>query len=130
MIFNEGIEIETNQISDGFHTFGELYEHRIQIYITLCRVLSKLPTIKISSIEGSREIAAIPVWRSWNHSDGTPAFGGGWFVLGIYDKPGKQITYHLLDSYWEQCSFAKELERAPDFDGHTSADVLERLKQL
>jgi hypothetical protein len=27
--------INTNQISDGYHTFGELYDHRISLFIAL-----------------------------------------------------------------------------------------------
>ena len=70
-----------------------------------------------------------PVWRSKNHSDGEPAFGGTWFVLGINKEKGKQITYHLPMSKWDETDFAETLEKAPEFDGHTSQDVLERLKK-
>lgn len=100
------------KISDGYHTFAELYEHRIELYITLCRVLR----IKY------------PIWRSRLHSDGTGF--EGWFVLGLDTMRGKQITYHLPDSRWDDCGFAMTLPQAPPFDGHTSADVLERLRKL
>lgn len=109
LISQEGID--TNKISDGYHTFGELYEHRIQLFIALCRYNGK-------------------AWISRFHSDGKLAFGGGWFVIGIGKDPGTQITYHLPDHYWEQCSFAEVLNKAPRFDGHSSDDVLERLMKL
>jgi hypothetical protein len=33
-------------------------------------------------------------------------------------------------SRWEETNFAPELEKAPEWDGHTPADVLDRLKAL
>ncbi len=106
------IKCDTNEVSDGYHTFGELYEHRIQLYMALCR--------KIAYDQH--------VWRSKLHSDGTSF--DGWFVLGIRQVEGKQITYHLPESKWDECSFATTLDRAPAWDGHTAAEVLQRLKHL
>lgn len=114
----DGKEIEVgdpNLISDGYHTFGELYEHRIALYIALARMVRKY---------GPKD-----VWMSERHGDGSRF--DGWFVLGIGDKVGQQITYHLPMRRWEECSeFAEMLGRAPEYDGHTSAGVLERLRQL
>ena len=70
------------------------------------------------------------VWRSKKHSDGELAFGGTWFVLGIGKENGKQMTYHLPIDRWDECGFAETLEQAPEFDGHSSDDVLKRLKNL
>lgn len=114
MIRAEGEELE---VSDGYHTFDELYEHRITLFITLCRVICAITTGEF-----------IRVWKSKLHSDGKGY--EGWFILGIFDEKGKQISYHLPISKWEETSFVEELERAPEWDGHTSADVLERLKTL
>lgn len=50
--------------------------------------------------------------------------------MGINKDKGEQITYHLPIKYWEECSFAPILEKAPEWDGHTPADVLNRLKSL
>jgi hypothetical protein len=112
--------MDTNKVSDGYHTFGELYEHRITNYLVLCRELAHNPKRHDSH----------PVWRSKNHSDGQPAYGGGWFVLGIGTEPGQQITYHLPIAAWDKTWFAKELDKAPEFDGHTPADVLNRLAEI
>ena len=102
------------QISDGYHTFEELYDHRIELYIALCRTLSYYEHMNNT-------------WRSKLHSDGTSM--PGLFVLGINTLIGRQITYHLPISRWDNCDFAEELEKAPEFDGHTSKDVLARLKE-
>lgn len=106
-------------LSDGYHTFNELYDHRCQLFITLCRVLHRLTP----QIKGGWE-----VWRSTTHSDGE--IWQGWFLLGIGTGLGLQMTYHLPMRLWEQTSFAATLEKAPVWDGHTSADVLDRLQSI
>jgi hypothetical protein len=100
---------QTGDISDGYHTFDELYEHRIELYIALCKTQKE-------------------VWRSKLHSDGS--YFNGWFILGINKEKGKQITYHLPISKWNNCDFAETLNIAPKWDGHTSNDVLNRLQFL
>lgn len=106
--------LDTNLISDGYHTFGELYEHRITLFIALCRIYSL-------------EMGG-PVWKSKKHHDGTSY--DGWFIMGIFKNKGCQISYHLPISRWDDIDYCEELECAPEWDGHTSNDVLERLKQL
>lgn len=108
---------DTNLISDGYHTFAELYEHRIVLYIKLAEMASCMG-------DANSEI----VWRSKTHSDGS--VWDGWFILGINTSAGKQITYHLPSSKWDETDFANTLDKAPDWDGHNPADVLERLKEL
>jgi len=108
--------INKGDISDGYHTFNELYEHRHALFIALCEQLSRNITGRYC------------VWRSRYHFD--RSFYNGWFILGIHTLPGKQITYHLPDSYWDKTSFALLLEYAPQWDGHTSSDVIERLGKL
>ena len=107
---------------DGYHTFDELCDHRITLYIALC-LMTELNYVKTSSLR-------YKAWRSRNHSDGEPAFGGTWFVLGIGKEKGSQITYHIPIERWDETDFAETLEKAPEWDGHTSADALERLKKL
>lgn len=102
--------IGTGKISDGYHTFDELYEHRIALFLALCR---QIPA---------------NVWRSRLHDDGS--YFDGWFLLGINKQKGKQITYHLPNSKWDETNFAETLEKSPEWDKHTSNDVVERLKKL
>lgn len=108
-------KIVNGDISDGYHTFDELYEHRITLYIALCRKLSQI------HYKGF-------IWMSKLHSDGSKF--DGWFVLGIGKEKGEQITYHLPESKWDECYFAEELEKAPEFDGHAPSNVLERIENL
>jgi len=120
-------EIDTSLISDGFHTFGDLYEHRIELFITLCRHRAMICRQAKEPELSYHNSVWIP-WKTKLHSDGSSF--DGWFVLGIGQEQGTQITYHLPMNKWDECYFAAELEKAPPFDGHSSQDVLERLKQL
>ena len=54
----------------------------------------------------------------------------GWFIMGIGTGEGNQVTYHLPIRLWEETGFAETLDRGPEWDGHTSDDVLERIKNL
>lgn len=102
--------VDTNLISDGYHTFGQLYDHRIKLWIALCHKRRSC------------------CWRSKLHSDGSE--WQGWFLLGMYYEQGKQISYHLPMSEWDNCWGISELPKAPMFDGHTPDDVLYRLSRL
>ena len=95
------------QISDGYHTFDELYDHRMLLFIAL--------------MNAHKDIS----WKSKKHADGS-MFDGDWFVAGM-DLPTGQITYHLKSEYWNLAS-VKDLPHAPEWDGHTSIDALNRLK--
>ena len=105
---------------DGYHTFEELYDHRITLFVVLCKKLAR------ENENDPRQ--GIDIWRSKLHHDGTSF--EGWFILGFGKDAGRQITYHLPLSRWDETKFADTLERAPEFDVHTSDDVLERLKKL
>ena len=109
-------KVDTNHVSDGFHTFGELYEHRITLFIALAKQLLKRKSFKL------------PIWKTRKHDDGVA--WEGWFIVGIGEQAGEQISYHLPESKWPECAFIPERERAPKWDGHTSEDVLIRLKKL
>ena len=91
-------------VSDGYHSFDELYAHRCTLFAALCH-----------QMEGS-------AWKSWLHDDGTKY--EGWFVAGL-ELPTGQITYHLPESFWPKLK-VKEVEKSL-YDGHTSDDVIKRL---
>lgn len=118
-----------SQVSDGYHTIAELYDHRITLYIALCRCMESFISQNQQAMTGREMEHPMRPWRSKTHSDGKPAYEG-WFIMGIGKEKGKQISYHLPLSRWDETEFAETLEQAPEWDGHTSADVLERLKEL
>ena len=116
-------DYDTNLISDGYHTFGELYEHRYALFIALCQMWLEVEKSWDSSFLG--DVKPTYVWKAKNNADGT--HWDGWFILGLYPEEGEQITYHLPMKYWDQIDCAA-YEDNPFYDGHTSADVLKRLQ--
>jgi hypothetical protein len=124
--------IFADDISDGYHTFQELYEHRFELYLALIKIYDNYMTPLGTKVR---------CWKSKLHSDGTMFEGD--FILGmkyntknnfiVEDKKitdvWEHITYHLPMKYWSRANVI-ELERAPEWDGHTSKDVLKRLAAL
>lgn len=119
------------EVSDGYHTMKELYEHRFRLYLALVKVYDNYITPMDCRVK---------CWKSRAHSDGSPMFEG-MFLLGMTvtqprstfdpNEPDKtyQITYHLPDRLWHLAKVI-EMETPPQYDGHTSQDVLERLLRL
>lgn len=95
--------------SDGYHTFNELYHHRAVLFSVIVKAFSD------------------KAWKSLRHHDGT--MYEGMFIVGI-DTPDGQATYHYdIDPYWDMFE-CRELERAPEWDGHTPAQAIERIGRL
>lgn len=107
---------EEMQVSDGYHTMDELYEHRIVLFIALCKQIEEVD---------ENTIGPNRVWRSKLHSDGSEY--EGWFIMGINIEKGSQISYHLPMRVWNITNFADTLDKAPEWDKHSSTDVLYRL---
>lgn len=99
----------SEDISDGYHTMQELYNHRHMLFIALCRSMPEL------------------AWRARIHDDGSAY--EGWFIAGIH-LPTGDISYHFPIELWElfDNSMIVTSNKAPKWDGHTASDVLERLK--
>ncbi len=110
----------TDDISDGYHTFGELYAHRFALFAALCHCIQD---------EDYQPANKRGVWKSRLHHDGTVPFGGGWFIAGIGIFVNEQISYHWPLKLWDQLH-VPELEKAPLWDGHTPEDVIKRLLAL
>ena len=109
--------VSTKDISDKWHTFGiiqnicglwdmveciiELYHHRMILTLVLLRQ--------------NKDKA----WKSKQHHDGT-MFDDS-FICGI-DTPEGQYSYHYDLEHWDLFNI-KELEKAPEYDGHKPKDV-------
>lgn len=103
------------EATDGYHSFDELYEHRVRLFIALCKILKE-------------DANHNGIWRSKANADNS--IYDGWFIMGIGKQKSKQISYHLPNRVWEATNFAETLPVAPEWDGHTPNDVIERLKSL
>ena len=95
--------------SDGYHTFNELYDHRFALFLNLIKC----------NLDSA--------WVSDTHSDGEPSYEG-WVLVGL-QLPTGQISYHLPNRLIATLARmgVKFLPIAPQWDGHTSADVVKRL---
>jgi hypothetical protein len=93
---------------DEHHTMDELYEHRHALFCALMR-----SNWRIS-------------WYGLKHSDGT--MYDGWFIAGM-NLPTGTISYHMPISqlHHVENTWIKRLENAPEWDGYTPDDVVERL---
>lgn len=115
-------EGETNHISDGFHTFGELYDHRITLFLALVSI------VRTTQIPPDEKFV---VWWSRRHHDDT--FYPGWVIVGVTNlQNGQMISYHIPHTYikiLEVTMNIPELKKAPMYDGHTPDDVIKRLKE-
>ena len=95
--------------SDGYHTFKELYHHRAILFSVIVAIFPELS------------------WKSMKHHDGT--MYDGMFIVGI-NTPSGQATYHYdVEPYWSifRC---KDLENAPEWDGHTPESAIRRISTL
>lgn len=94
--------ISRKNISDGYHSFDELYYHRMILFSII--------------LNQNKDIA----WKSKKHHDGT-MFDENSFICGI-ETPEGQYTYHYNLEHWDRFK-VKELEFAPEYDGHKPKDI-------
>lgn len=96
-------------LSDGYHTFNELYHHRAILFSVIC---NSMPD---------------KAWKSKLHDTGD--MFDNMFIVGI-ETPNGQATYHYdIEPYWDMFK-VKELEKAPKWDGHTPVDAINRIATL
>lgn len=96
-------------ISDNYHSFEELYSHRMVLFLALMKSHPQLS------------------WKSKKHQDGS--MYDGYFIAGM-ELPGiGAISYHIVDNFWDKCPEIQELEFGKPWDGHSSEDVIVRLSK-
>ncbi len=93
--------VNPSRLTDGYHTFQELYVHRMELFKVICHQNKS------------------HAWKSKLHDDWT--MYPNYFIVGI-NTPEGSFTYHYKMEFWDSFNVA-ELERAPEWDGHTSADI-------
>ena len=100
--------------SDGYHSYGELYEFRKMYNAAFFNKLAEIPGNPYN------------VNKSMRHSDGELSFGGGWFIVAA-ELPTGQISNHYTIENWDLFKVPDYDQAILDFDGHTPSDVLERM---
>jgi len=101
-------EIIDGDISDGYHTFEEMYDHRHSLYLALIKMAINLN---------------LKVYYKPDHFQGYDA---------VYlELPQGQISYHLPSGFRGILDRLKIPVVTVDcYDGHTGKDVLERLSEF
>lgn len=99
---------DKGDISDGYHTFNELYYYRMLYNAAFFNLLPKEW-----------------VHKSKKHHDGEECFGGGWFIV-MANLPTGQVSNHYELKDWDLFQIP-EKEIADEWDGHTPQEAAERL---
>ena len=102
-------ETGIGDLSDGYHTFNELYHHRAVLFSVICNSFKSL------------------AWKSKKHNDGT--MYNGMFIVGIATPKGDATYHYDIEPYWNMFD-VKELDKAPEWDGHTPSEAIERISKL
>lgn len=97
---NEAPEIN-GSTSDGYHTFDELYEHRMILFSVILNL--------------HKDIS----WKSKLHHDGT--MYDDYYIVGIKTPEG-EYTFHYHMDTWDTFD-VPEIENAPEWDGHKPSDI-------
>lgn len=119
-------------ISDGYHTFDELYDHRDLLFVNLCLKAKHLQQEELKGAEflyasGPLKIKDVTWWR--HDPDGKEAHYPGYFLLFLQQAEGAQISYHIQDKFLPLIK-GKIPNGGPEWDKHTSKDVLVRMEEM
>lgn len=103
-LINDQIEAldDKSLISDGSHTFDELYYHRMVLFSIICNQNKKV------------------AWKSWKHDDDT--MFEDYFIVGVTTTEG-DYSYHYHKDHWGKFN-VKQLLNAPPWDGHEPKDII------
>jgi hypothetical protein len=99
---------DMGEISDGYHTFNELYYYRMLYNAAFFNLLPK----------GM-------VHKSKRHHTGEECFGGGWFIV-MANLPTGRVSNHYELKDWDLFK-VPEKEFADEWDGHTPQEAAKRL---
>ena len=103
---------DTGQVSDGYHTFDELYRYRMLYHAW--------------AVKAWRQ-KGWTVVKSHRHHDGEQCLGGGWFIVSA-QLPSGQVSNHYEDQYWDLFD-CPAVDRAPEWDGHTPQQAADRIER-
>lgn len=109
----------TEDTSDGFHTFKELYEFRLLLNAAVFNAWENIDSYAIAPY----------VCKSKLHSDGSIPFNDpNWFIV-VAELPCGQISFHYEMKDWDLFEIP-EVNLPPEYDGHTAQDVAVRLREF
>lgn len=101
-------------LSDGYHTFEELYNYRAQYNAAYFNALAREEKYNVH--------------KSWKHHDGNWCFGQPkeWFIV-VAELPEGPISNHYKANMWGYFNIPEYNQSITKYDGHTPKDALSRL---
>jgi hypothetical protein len=98
-----------HDMSDGYHTMGELYDHR--------RALTRALALALGFY----------AYRSKAHHPGDDPMFEGYFIVGLMLPQAGTVTYHYKLEHWDEFEDVPTLDHALKWDGAQPAASVERL---
>lgn len=105
---------DRGEISDGYHTFNELYRYRMLYNAIAFNELCD---------------RGFKVQKSIRHSDGELCFGGSHFIV-IAELPSGQVSNHYKLKYWDLFHVREVDIPTIMYDGHTPNEAADRLESF
>ena len=104
-------------VTDGYHTFDELYRFRKVYNALLFNEWAKQGLYRVH--------------KSWKHEDGEWCFGKKheWFIV-CAKLPSGIITNHYKAEDWDLFQIPEYLKSIFPYDGHTPQDTVDRMLEL
>lgn len=110
----EDLKKNVGSVSDGYHTFDELYHYRMLYNAAFFNEYAKSHPSDVV--------------KSKKHHDGELCFGGGWFIV-MANLPTGQVSNHYEEKFWDLFK-VPEADTAFEFDGHNTEIAAERLEKF
>lgn len=101
IVYMDTLTNNIGEVSDGSHTFDELYYHRMMLFAVICNTYKE------------------HAWKSWKHHDDT--MYDDYFIVGVTTPEG-DYSYHYHKKHWKEFDVTV-LRRAPEYDGHVPSDI-------
>ena len=112
---------QLGKLSNGIHTFNELYEFRKYYNALLFNEWA------VDAVLNPALFPKYDVHKSWMHNDGSS--WPGWFIVSAM-LPDGQILHHYKKEDWDLFKIPETKKALFKYDGHSSKDVLKRLESL
>lgn len=115
---------KVENISDGYHTFKELYDFRASLQAALFNEWAKT-----NHLPPNHQEPRYDVHKSMRHHDGIKCFDGSWFIVSAI-LPTGQISNHYPMELWDLFQIPEHKKCKHAWDGHIASDVLWRINSL
>lgn len=106
----------TKEISDGHHTFADLYGMRVEIFAALCRAYPEQSFVSYRHHDEDND----PIGRFGNGED---------FIAGI-NTPRGTVAMHFKKTKLGAFAGINKVESAPPYDGYDQEEARLRIASL